>query len=217
MVELGNTKEKIPIIGYGTWGIEKDKDKQYYENWKAAMKKGIELGITHIDTAEIYGNGAAESTIGQLWDEGVNRDDLFITSKLFPTHWSIKSMENATNASLKRLGIKNFDLYLIHWPSWVPISRFMRHFDKLLEEGKTRYVGVSNYFPFQVKMANNALKKGEIVTNQLRLNVKYQKPIKKSLDFYIEKGITITAYSPLAHGGLNNLKGKLLEKLITIS
>ena len=213
-VKLGTTGESIPVIGQGTWGIEDGKDKEYYEKWKDSLKKGIELGMTHLDTAEVYGNGAAERMIGELLEESVDRDEVFITSKLFPIHMMRKSMRKATQKSLERLGIDCFDLYLIHWPNPFMInSGFMKYFDELIEEGKTRYVGVSNFFPWQVKKAREALKNGELVTNQIRLNVTYQKPIKNSLSFYQDENILITAYSPLGHGGLHGIDDGLKNKL----
>ena len=118
-VELGKTGEQIPILGQGTWGIKSRKGKKYYESWKNSLRRGIELGLTHIDTAEIYGFGTSEKVVGELISE-YNRDDLFITSKLFPIHLSLKTMKKAANKSLKRLGINTFDLYLIHWPPLSP-------------------------------------------------------------------------------------------------
>ena len=114
-IELGKTGEQIPILGQGTWGIKSRKGKDYYDSWKKSLRKGIELGLTHIDTAEVYGNGASEKVVGEIISE-YSRDDLFITSKLFPMHLRFKSMKEAAEKSLKRLGIANFDLYLIHWP-----------------------------------------------------------------------------------------------------
>ena len=104
-IELGKTGELIPILGQGTWGIKKFRGKKYYEDWKNALRKGIELGITHIDTAEIYGQGTSEKLVGEIISE-YNREDLFITSKLFPIHLSYRSMKKATFKSLKRLGIE---------------------------------------------------------------------------------------------------------------
>jgi len=213
-VELGRTKEMIPIIGQGTWGIKKRKSKEFYDNWKESLKRGIELGITHIDTAELYGNGLCEKIVGDVIKE-FNRDDLFITSKLFPKHIGKKAMKKACDKSLQRLGIKNLDLYLVHWPSFLFGAKIKKHMDvmeDLVNRGKTRYIGVSNYSLEQFKRAQTYLKKTELVTNQLWTNITKQKHIHESLPFYRKEKITLTAYSPLGHRGYTDLKGDLKKK-----
>jgi len=106
LVELGKTGEKIPVLGMGTWGIKKRHKPEWYEQVKQALRRGIELGITHIDTAELYGGGISEKIVGEVISE-YKRDDLFITSKLFPKHIGESSMKKAIDKSLKRLGIQN--------------------------------------------------------------------------------------------------------------
>jgi len=215
-VELGKTGEQIPILGQGTWGIKSRKGKEYYESWKSSLRKGIELGLIHIDTAEFYGFGKSEKLVGEIISE-YNRDDLFITSKLFPIHSRLKTMKKAADKSLKRLGIKNFDLYLIHWPfPLISKQKQMKILDYLLKEGKTRYVGVSNFSVKQFEESQNYLN-AELVTNQLHTNVTKQKHISDSLPYYQKNGVTLTAYSPLGHNGYTNIKGELREKLSKIS
>ncbi|MFX1410744.1 MAG: aldo/keto reductase [Promethearchaeota archaeon] len=212
-IYLGNTGEKIPIIGQGTWGIKSRKNKAYYEEWKNSIRRGIELGLTHIDTAEFYGRGTSEKIIGEIIAE-YDRDDLFITSKLFPMHIRYKTMKKAAYNSLKRLGINYFDLYLIHWPSpFVPIKKQMRVLEELVNEGRSRYIGVSNFSIDQFKKAQLALKKVELVNNQVHANLTNQNHIHNSLPYYQKKGIVMTAYSPLAHNGYSNLSGRIRDKL----
>ena len=217
-VELGKTGEKIPILGQGTWGIKKSFDKEKIAQIKATLERGIELGMTHIDTAEFYGGGRAEEAVGEVIAAN-RRDDLFITSKLFPMHFGVKSMKNACYKSLKRLGIDCLDLYLVHWPSFVgaKIKKHMKVMEDLLNEGKTRYIGVSNYSVKQFKEAQGYLKDARLVTNQLICNVTKQKHITESLPYYQKEGVTLTAYSPLGHRGFTNLKGDLREKLEKIA
>ena len=212
-IKLGKNGEYIPILGQGTWGIKSFRDKEYYESWKNSIRKGIELGITHIDTAEFYGRGTSEKIVGQVVSE-YNRDDLFITTKLFPMHLRINTMKKALNKSLKRLGINYVDLYLIHWPSpFISIKKQMNVLEDIKNEGKSRYIGVSNFSVDQFKKAQSYLKNSELVNNQLLANISNQKHILKSLPFYQEKGIIMTAYSPLGHSGFNNLKGNLKYNL----
>jgi len=217
-IELGKTGEKIPILGQGTWGISGYfKDQEYYEQWKRSLRRGIELGMTHIDTAEFYGHGKAEEVVGEIIRE-YNRENFFITSKLFPVHLSRRTMRKAARKSLERLGIDQFDLYLIHWPSpLISIKKQMEILEELVEQGKTRFIGVSNFSVKQFKEAQSALKKEELVTNQLKANITDQKHIHKSLPYYQENRITLTAYSPLGHSGYTDLKGEVRQKLEKIA
>lgn len=216
-IELGKTGERIPILGQGTWGIKKFRSKSYYEKWKASIRKGIELGITHIDTAEIYGQGTSEKLIGRVISE-YNREDLFITSKLFPMHITFGSMKRAAKRSLKRLGLKELDLYLIHWPSpFKSIKKQMNVLEDLVKEGKVRYIGVSNFSVDQFKKAQSYLKNTELVNNQLSASVTRQKHIERSLPYYQKEGITMTAYSPLGHNGYHNLQGEIRNKLENVA
>lgn len=217
IVELGKTKEKIPIIGQGTWGIKRFKSKKFYDQWKQSIRRGIELGMTHLDTAEFYGHGTSEKIVGEVVKE-YPRDSLFITSKLFPIHVSKRSMLKAADNSLKRLGLKYFDLYLIHWSSWyIPIKREMEALEQLFKEGKTRYIGVSNFSVEQFKLAQSYLKSTELVNNQLGVNITRQKHILKSLNYYQKNGIIMTAYSPLAHRGYKSLNGEIKDNLIKVA
>ncbi|MFO8019633.1 MAG: aldo/keto reductase [Promethearchaeia archaeon] len=217
-VELGKTGEKIPILGQGTWGIKRFfKDNEYYEQWKDSLRKGIELGMTHIDTAEMYGLGKAEKVVGEIIEE-YGRENLFITSKLFPMHIFHHGMKKAAEKSLERLGIKYFDLYLIHWPNFlVSITKQMKVLEELVNEGKTRYIGVSNFSIKKFKKAQSALKKEELVNNQLNASFTKQKHMYKSLPYYQEHNITMTAYSPLGHSGYTDLSEELRKKLDTLA
>jgi diketogulonate reductase-like aldo/keto reductase len=216
-IELGKTGERIPILGQGTWGIKSFRTKSYYQKWKESIQKGIELGITHIDTAEIYGQGTSEKLIGRVISD-YNRDDLFITSKLFPMHTTSGSMKRAANKSLKRLGLKELDLYLIHWPSpFKSIKKQMNLLEELVKDGKIRYIGVSNFSVDQFKKAQSYLKNTELVNNQLSASVTRQKHIERSLSYYQKEGITMTAYSPLGHNGYHNLQGEIRKKLESVA
>lgn len=218
---LGNTGEEIPILGQGLWGISRIKGyfkgKEYYELIKKTLKRGIELGMTHLDTAEFYGRGKAEQVLGELIKD-YSREDLFITTKLFPIHFSTNSIKKAANHSLNRLGLDYIDLYLVHWPSrLISIKKEMRVFEYLVKEGKTRYIGVSNFSVKQFKEAQEALKREQLVNNQLHINLTNQNYIHQSLSYYQKNKITVTAYSPLAHRGYNNLKGEIKENLERIA
>jgi diketogulonate reductase-like aldo/keto reductase len=170
--------------------------------------------MNHIDTAELYGNGASERVVGEVIKE-FDRDDLFITSKIFPMHFGYKAMLKACEKSLKRLDLDYLDLYLVHFPSFLlsKIKKHMSVMEQLFSEGKIRYIGVSNYSVEQFKFAQENLKKTELITNQLHANIMNQKHIHNSLPYYQKEGVILTAYSPLSHRGYTNLQGKFREKL----
>ncbi|UCD01779.1 MAG: aldo/keto reductase [Promethearchaeota archaeon] len=213
-IKLGKTGETIPVLGQGTWGIKRGRNKKYYKNCKDSLIRGIELGMTHIDTAEFYGFGTSERVIGELIKE-FDRDDLFITSKIFPIHFGYKAMLKVCEKSLKRLDTNYIDLYLVHFPSFLfsKIRKHMRVMEQLFSEGKIRYIGVSNYSVEQFKLGQENLKKTELITNQLHANILNQKHIHNSLPYYQEEGVVLTAYSPLSHRGYANLKGDTRLKL----
>ncbi len=216
-VELGKTGEKVPVVGQGTWGISWGKSPEHYEQWKTSLKRGIELGMTHIDTAEAYGYGKAETTVGEV-TLNYPRDSLFITSKVFPLHMTHNGMKKAAYKSLERLNLDHFDLYLIHWPiPFISMKKMMRVLEELVREGKTRYIGVSNFSVKQFIAAQEALKREELVTNQVRASILRQDHIRTSLPYYQKVGVTLTAYSPLGHRGLTGLRGKLRENLESIA
>jgi len=217
LTELGNTGEKIPVIGQGTWGIQAGKSKVYYDQWKNSLIHRLKLGMTHIDTAEAYGLGTSERIVGEVVAK-YDRDEVFVTSKLLPTHFRYSQMKKAAEKSLERLGLKYFDMYLIHFPNpFIPIKRNMGLLEELLTEGKTRYIGVSNFSVKKFQKAQECLKKAELVNNQLRINVGHQKHIINNLSFYQKHGVTLTAFSPLGHRGLKNLDLELMVKLEKIA
>ncbi|MFX0021395.1 MAG: aldo/keto reductase [Candidatus Hermodarchaeota archaeon] len=217
-IKLGKTGETIPVLGQGTWGIKNGRNKKYYEKWKDSLKRGIELGLTHIDTAEFYGFGASEKVIGEVLKE-FDRDDFFVTSKIFPKHLGYKSMLKACKNSLKRLDLKYLDLYLVHFPSlfFSKIKKHMRAMEQLFNEGKIRYIGVSNFSVEKFKLAQENLKKTELITNQLHANILNQKHIHNSLGYYQKEAVILTAYSPLSHRGYTNLTGAIRLKLEEIA
>lgn len=215
-IKLGNTNEKIPVLGMGTYGIFPGESDNFYNEWKNVLRKGIELGMTHIDTAELYGSGYSEKIIGEVISE-YERDKIFVTTKMLPSNRSEKEMRNAIENSLKRLNVKYIDLYLIHWlESDSSLKKIMNNFEKFIDEGKTRYIGVSNFSVSEVKEAQKYLNKYEIVTNQVKLNISHQKELKE-LDFYQDEGITLTAYTPLSKGRITGLNKRIEENLKHLS
>lgn len=209
------SKVKIPVLGLGTWrmggGFQADysKDKWFIE----AIKYAISRGVTHIDTAELYGAGHAEELIGEAI-KGFDRAKIFITTKISPQNLFTESqIRKHTETSLKRLGTDYIDLYLIHWPN--PLARMknvMVAFDNLVSEALVRFVGVSN---FSVKQLQNAQKyaKNKIVTNQVEYSLLCRDPERELLSFCQKESLILTAYTPLAAGRLAQKGFDALDKV----
>jgi len=197
---LGRTKEKIPVLGMGTWKIGGDwyiRDCSRDEESIRALKLGLKLGMRFIDTAEGYGNGHAEELVG----EAIRNEKVFIATKVSPEHFKYEDVIKSCEASLKRLKVKQIDLYQLHWPNPnVPIEETMKAMEKLVDEGKIRYIGVSNFSVEEMKKAQEALSKYEIVSNQVEYSLLCRDVEKDVLPFCQREKITLIAYSPLAQG-----------------
>src|SRR5689334_10805141 len=135
--KFGGTGVEVPVIGQGTWMIESDRTAV------EAMRAGLDLGMTHIDTAEMYGSGRAEEVVAKAL--AGRREDVFLVSKVLPSNASYDGTLRACERSLKRLGTDYLDLYLLHWPGNHPIAETMRALEKLVADAMTRFIGVSNF------------------------------------------------------------------------
>lgn len=197
---------QIPVLGLGTWRIgggmspDHSRDDHYVNIVRAA----IEMGYTHIDTAEMYGKGHTEELVGEAIAP-FERDDLFITTKVWRTNLRYRDVLDAFDGSLRRLGTDYVDLYLIHWPSSsIPLEETFRAFNELVESGRTRYVGVSNFNLDQLQQAE-ALSDVPIATNQVEYNVLGRRPERNGvLEHCRDNDILLTAYEPLGKGRVLN-------------
>lgn len=190
----GNT---IPCVGFGTWQTPND------EVGYNAVRKALELGYRHIDTAAIYRN---EEVVGRaMKDSGISREDIFLTSKIWGDDYGYDSTKKALQSSLDRLGTDYLDLYLMHWPNpkkfrdrWQTVNaETWRAMEELYKEGKVRAIGVSN---FEIRHLEELLKTAEItpMVNQLKL---CPGDVKEELIAYCDRnGILPEAYSPLGTG-----------------
>lgn len=206
----------LPVLGLGTWrmgGVEERDFSNDDERDIAAIKAAIELGLTHIDTAEFYAAGHSEELVAQAI-AGFDRENLFITSKVYPSHLRYDDVIKAAKKSLKRLGIRKLDLYLIHHPNpGVPLSETMRAMDYLLENELTRFIGVSN---FDVPLLQEAQShtKYKIVNNQIHYSLLargYEE--NGTLEYCCENKILVTAYRPVGKGDPNFLGHPLLGEI----
>jgi diketogulonate reductase-like aldo/keto reductase len=210
--ELGRSGEKIPAIGMGTWEIG-DVQNDGRINEIHAIRKGIELGMALIDTAEMYGYGNAERLVGQAVKE--IRDDVFIATKVSPQHFGYEDVLTACESSIKRLGVKHIDLYQLHWPSYeVPIQETMKAMEELVSRGKIRYIGVSNFSATQTSKAREALPRSEIVSNQVRYSLTHRSIESGLLPFCEREKLTVIAYQPLDSGRVpaSKIPQTLLDK-----
>jgi len=202
---LGKTGEKISIIGLGTWQFSEAWGVKDYKTAKKIIEKAVELGINLIDTAAVYGRGLSEEFIGRALKELGVRDEVFIATKLPGDFLSYGDVFKGTEKCLKRLQVDVIDLMQVHWPpAWhnFPTCEYMRALEKLVNLGKIRYIGVSNFPVELLESARNCLSKTDVVSNQIRYNV-IERDAEKELIPYAEKNdITILAWSPLAKGAV---------------
>jgi diketogulonate reductase-like aldo/keto reductase len=199
--------ERVPALGQGTWHMGEDRRRAAEE--AAAVRLGIELGMTLIDTAEMYGSGGSEEMIARAI-EGV-RDQLFIVSKLYPHNASRGGVVAACERSLARLRTDRIDLYLLHWRGSIPLAETIEGFERLQRAGKIRYHGVSNFD--RADMAEwVALKGGEkVAADQVLYNLSRRGPEWDLVPWCREHGVAIMAYTPLGQGSL--LRDKTLAEI----
>ena len=210
--ELGTTREKIPVLGMGTWEIG-DAHNEGRASETKALRRGIELGMSMIDTAEMYGYGNAEKLVGQA-TKGM-RDKVFIISKVSPEHHGYEDVLSSCEASIRRLAVEHIDLYLLHWPSrQIPIEETMKAMEDLVSRGKIRYIGVSNFSVAQTTKAREALPRSEVVCNEVRYSLTHRAIESELLPFCEREKLTVIAYSPLDTGKVpaGRIQQALLDK-----
>lgn len=186
-VQLGNTGCYLPEIGMGTWN---------YHAGPQPLRKGLEAGALFIDTAESYGT---ETAVGEAI-RGL-RERVFIATKVLPQNFRPADFRHSVDASLRRLGIDAIDLLQLHEPNpSIPIEDTMGVVSDLIDAGKIRFAGVSNFSVAQLQIAQKALWKYRIVSNQVRYNIIDRTVEKDLLPFCRDNQITVIAYCPLARG-----------------
>ncbi|MDE1164614.1 MAG: aldo/keto reductase [Pseudomonas sp.] len=190
-VELAG--KSVPVIGQGTWRMGENPEARRDE--VAALRLGIAQGLTLIDTAEMYGEGGAESVVGEAIRG--HHDEVFIVSKVYPHNASRQGTVAACERSLKRLGVGCIDLYLLHWRGQYPLSETLEAFERLREAGKIGRWGVSNFDVADLQ----ALANPDCATNQVLYN-----PQARGIEFDLlpwsrEQRLPTMAYCPIAQGG----------------
>ncbi len=199
--------QNIPILGLGTWQMGENPQQRQSE--VAALRHGLNLGMTLIDTAEMYGEGGAEEVVAQAISGC--RSLVFLVSKVYPHNASRQGAIAACERSLRRLNTDYLDLYLLHWRGSVPLAQTLEAFEALQVAGKIRSYGVSN-FAFKDMTETSQLNGGEaIVTNQVLYNLMRRGIEWDLLPWCRKKGIPVMAYSPVEQGRL--LRNPALQAL----
>ncbi|MDQ6724171.1 MAG: aldo/keto reductase [Thermoproteota archaeon] len=211
---FGWTDVDVPIIGQGTWMIENSSSSDLNHIAIKTLQSGLDLGMTHIDTAEMYGNGKAEELVGQAILG--RREEVFLVSKVIPSNASYEGTLRACNRSLKNLKTDYLDLYLLHWPSAFPIDETMRAMEKLVSEGLVKFIGVSNFNLKELQEAELVLQNERIACNQLLYNLGYRAIERTILPYCIKQEIAVVGYSPFGHGDFpfpKSINGKVLVEI----
>lgn len=190
--------EAVPVLGQGTWKMGEDQAR--FDAEVAALKLGLDLGITLIDTAEMYGSGGSERVVAEAVRG--RREGTFIVSKVLPTNASRAGTIAACERSLKNLGTDRIDLYLLHWPGGVPVAETVEAFERLKRDGKIRHWGVSNFDVDEMEELA-ALPAGKnCQTNQVLYNLSRRGPEYDLAPWCRARGMPIMAYSPVEQGRL---------------
>ncbi|SDP93722.1 Aldo/keto reductase [Actinopolyspora xinjiangensis] len=189
---------ELPVLGQGTWGMGERNARRDAE--VEALRRGLDVGIELIDTAEMYGGGGAERVVGTAL-EG-RRDEAFLVSKVFPHNADRSGTVAACERSLRRLDTDRLDLYLLHWRGSTPLEETMEAFERLQRDGKIRHFGVSN---FDVADMNDLFVAGagtRAVTDQVLYNLTRRGPEFDLLPWCRERDLPVMAYSPIEQGRL---------------
>ena len=185
----------MPVLGQGTWRMGEDPAHRKTE--VAALRLGLDLGMNLIDTAEMYGEGGAEEVVAEAI--AGRREEVFVVSKVYPHNASRRGVIDACSRSLRRLKTDYIDLYLLHWRGDVPLSETLEVFKQLKDEGKILEFGVSNFDVPDMEEALALPGGDEIVSNQVLYNLEHRGIEWDLIPWSRERGISITAYSPVGH------------------
>jgi diketogulonate reductase-like aldo/keto reductase len=192
---FSSTGREVAIIGQGTWYLEHGNA----EMAMAALRRGLDLGMTHIDTAEMYGSGAAETLVGEAIDG--RRDELFLVSKVLPHNASRNRTIAACERSLKRLKTDRLDCYLLHWRGSHPLADTVAAFEQLRADGKILSWGVSNFDVDDLEEVREIAASDQLACNQVLYHLRERAIEHGVIPWCEENGIAVVAYSPFGHAG----------------
>jgi diketogulonate reductase-like aldo/keto reductase len=197
---------EVPVIGIGTWNMERDDRASAI----AALRRALELGMTHVDTAEMYDGGRVETLVGEAI--AGKRDRVFLVSKVLPRNASYQGTLRACEQSLKRLGTDHLDCYLLHWRENEPLAETFRAFETLRQQGKIRAWGVSNFDAKDLAEARREAGPGKIACNQVLYHLGERTIEHEVIPWCEREHVAVVAYSPFgSRGGFP--RSKPLESL----
>jgi diketogulonate reductase-like aldo/keto reductase len=207
--QFGSNGPQVPVIGQGTWYI----DHGHRGNAVAALRRGVDLGMTHIDTAEMYGDAelvVAEAITGR-------RDDIFLVSKVLPSNASRRGTITACERSLKRLKTDRLDCYLLHWRGSYPLAETVAAFEELVSAGKIKSWGVSNFDTDDLNEMRAVAGPGKIACNQVLYHLQERAIEHAVIPWCEQHGVAVVAYSPFGHNDFPSPRSKAGEVLQKIA
>ncbi len=207
---FGPEATAVPVVGQGTWHLELDDRSQAIR----ALREGLDLGLTHLDTAELYGSGEAERIVGEAI--AGRRDQVFLVSKVMPSHATEAGTRRACEASLERLRTDRLDLYLLHWPGSHPLEETIRAFEDLVASGKIRAWGVSNFDVPLLARARDLAGPGRIACAQVLYHLGARHLEAAVLPWCAKEKVAVVGYSPFGSGDFpspSSPGGRLLARI----
>jgi diketogulonate reductase-like aldo/keto reductase len=207
---FGNNGPDVSVIGQGTWYLDRGDRKAAV----AALRRGIEAGMTHIDTAEMYGD--AELVIADAI-ANLQREELFLVSKVLPGNASRRGAITACERSLKRLKTDHLDCYLLHWRGSYPFEETVAAFDELVRAGKIRSWGVSNFDVDDLDQLLAVAGRGKIACNQVLYHLQERAIEHAVMPWCVRHGVSVVAYSPFGHDDFPSPRSKAGEALQAIA
>jgi diketogulonate reductase-like aldo/keto reductase len=209
--QFGSTDRAVAVIGQGTWNIEGGDPSRTV----AALRRGLDLGMTHIDSAEMYGSGEAEELVGVAI--AGRRDEVFLVSKVLPTNASRSGVVAACDASLARLKTDRLDCYLLHWRGAYPLEDTIAGFEQLQRQGKIIAWGVSNFDVPDLEEVRGIAGEGHPACNQVLYHLEERAIENAVLPWCDQHGVAVVGYSPFGHKGSlpgpRTTRGRVLEEI----
>lgn len=190
---FGPTGREVAVVGQGTWNMERDGRRAV-----EALRHGLDQGMTHVDTAEMYGDGRVEELVGEA--VGDRRKEVFLVSKVLPSNASRRGTVQACDRSLRRLGTDHLDCYLLHWPGRHPLADTIAAFEELRAAGKILSWGLSNFDEEELGAAVGIAGEGKIACNQVLYHLEERAIEHAVIPWCDEHGIALVAYSPFGSG-----------------
>ena len=207
--KFGNSKDEVSVIGQGTWYIDRGDRRSAV----AALRRGVDLGMTHIDTAEMYGD--AEPVIAEAM--AGRREEIFLVSKVLPSNASRRGTITACERSLARLKTDRLDCYLLHWRGSYPLAETVAAFDQLVEAGKIRSWGVSNFDTDDLDELRAVAGDGRIACNQVLYHLGERAIEHAVIPWCAQHGVAVVAYSPFGHNDFPPARSKAGQALQAVA